>query len=111
MLQSDIDEIRDLTNRFADYFCEDQKKFVLGDYLKVFHQFCEALSKAKEENENFKKVEARRLAREKKAEEDAARRAAQVKNDLPQSNFPWINEISFRIKNWRLLIISRNLLI
>ena len=86
MFQSDIDEIRDLTNRFADYFCEDQKKFVLGDYLKVFHQFCEALSKAKEENENFKKVEARRLAREKKAEEDAAKRAAQVKIKGPQKS-------------------------
>ena len=75
-LQTGITDIRDLTQKFAEYFCEDPKKFVLEDYLKVFHQFCEALSKAKEENENFKKIEARRVAREKKAAEEAARKAA-----------------------------------
>ena len=34
-LQKGIADIRDLSRQFADYFCEDQKKFVLEDYLKV----------------------------------------------------------------------------
>lgn len=34
-LEQGIKDIRDLTVRFAEYFCEDPKKFVLEDCLKV----------------------------------------------------------------------------
>ena len=37
-LQRGIKDIKDLTIKFAEYFCEDPKKFVLEDYLKVWIQ-------------------------------------------------------------------------
>ena len=43
-----IKDIRDLTAEFAEYFCEEPKKFVVEDYLKCFKQFCDSLKKAEE---------------------------------------------------------------
>ena len=56
----------------------DYKEFP-GSYQallsQVFQQFCEMLTKAKEENEMFKKQEARKLQREQKAAEERERKA------------------------------------
>ena len=32
----------------ANYFCEEPKKFVVEDYLKMMKEFCEKLTKAKD---------------------------------------------------------------
>ena len=74
VLEAGVKDIRQLTIDLANYLCEDPKKFVLEDHLKVFQQFSEALLKAKEENEQFKKLEERKRKQEEKAAEEKARR-------------------------------------
>lgn len=47
-LQDDCTEIRSLVEKMASYFCEDPKKFPLEEYLGMFKQFCEKITKAKD---------------------------------------------------------------
>ena len=62
-LEQGVADIRALSVEFAEYFCENSQKFVLQDHLKTFQQFCDMLRQAKDENEQFKKQEKRRLER------------------------------------------------
>jgi len=84
ILEKDINEIRTLTNECAEYFCEDPAKFKLDEYLNVFKQFCENIKKARDENEQFKKQEKRRVDREKKAEEERLRKEKLGIKDEPR---------------------------
>lgn len=74
VLEDQCKEIRKLVAEMANYFCEEPKKFVVEEYLNMMKQFCEKLTKAKDENEQFKKQEKRRIEREKKEAEEKARR-------------------------------------
>ena len=60
-MERDIKEIRRLSKALAEYLCEDPKRFVMEDNLKVFQNFCNALTKAQQENERVKEMEARKM--------------------------------------------------
>ena len=47
-LQNQIADTRKLISEMALYFCEDPKKFPLDEYLGMFKQFSEKLTKAKD---------------------------------------------------------------
>ncbi|XP_078369378.1 LOW QUALITY PROTEIN: inverted formin-2-like [Oculina patagonica] len=74
-LEEGITQIHNLTKQLAMYFCEDEGKLKLQELLSLFKTFCDQLVKAKKENEQFRIQEAKRKAREKKREEEAARNA------------------------------------
>ena len=59
-LERNVKEVRRLSKVLAEYLCEDPKRFVLEDNLKVFLNFCHSLTRARQENEHHKKMEARK---------------------------------------------------
>jgi len=62
-------DIRSSETDFANYLCEDVKKFKLEEVLNIFKQFCDNINTAKKENEQFKIQEKKRLERERKKKE------------------------------------------
>ncbi|XP_065059363.1 inverted formin-2-like [Rhopilema esculentum] len=67
--EESLKEIRKLETKFANYLCEDVKRFKLEEVFLVFKQFCDNINTAKKENEQFRIQEAKKIERERKKKE------------------------------------------
>ncbi len=73
-LDEDLEEMEELRQELADYFCEDVSTFKLEDAIKIFHTFCEKFKKALEENKQRKIQEEKAEQRRRQREEQTVKR-------------------------------------
>lgn len=45
-VETDLQELQSISDRVAQYFCEDAKNFKLEECCSIFHSFCERFLRA-----------------------------------------------------------------
>ncbi|XP_048589665.1 inverted formin-2 isoform X2 [Nematostella vectensis] len=76
VLEAGVEDINNLIKRMAEYFCEDASKVKLQEVFMLFKTFCDQLTNARKENEQFRVQEKKKQERERRKAEEAAKREA-----------------------------------
>lgn len=109
-LSKNLKELKSLSNKMADFFCQDVASFKLEECFQIFYKFSEQFKQAIKNNEKRQQLERQAVIRQKLKDQELAEKVLDGKCVFQKMNLT-NNSILVRFKGLQFFFITFRFLV